>query len=77
MMAVLSAVVKNATTPSCSFGGSPITTGVVEVDRFGCHDLCTFRPVLAQCRKASRLIRAMLRQVHSSDIFQLPPEGDA
>ena len=27
-----------------------------------------------QCRKASRLIRAMLRQVHSSDVFQLPPE---
>jgi hypothetical protein len=27
-----------------------------------------------QCRTASRLIRAMLRQVHSSDVFQLPPE---
>jgi hypothetical protein len=27
-----------------------------------------------QCRQASRLIRAMLRQVHSSDVFQLPPE---
>jgi hypothetical protein len=27
-----------------------------------------------QCRKASRLIRAMLRQVHSSDVFRLPPE---
>jgi hypothetical protein len=26
------------------------------------------------CKQASRLIRAMLRQVHSSDIFQLPPE---
>jgi hypothetical protein len=28
----------------------------------------------AQCRKASRLIRAVLRQVHSSDVFRLPPE---
>jgi hypothetical protein len=28
------------------------------------------------CRIAGRLILAMLRQVHSSDIFQLPPEGD-
>jgi hypothetical protein len=27
-----------------------------------------------RCRKASRLIRAMLRQVHSSDVFRLPPE---
>lgn len=27
-----------------------------------------------QCRQASRLIRAMLRQVHSSDMFRLPPE---
>jgi hypothetical protein len=27
-----------------------------------------------QCRKASRLIRAMLRQVHSSEMFRLPPE---
>jgi hypothetical protein len=27
------------------------------------------------CRKASRLIRAMLRQVHASDVFHLPPEG--
>ena len=27
-----------------------------------------------QARQASRLIRAMLRQVHSSDVFQLPPE---
>jgi hypothetical protein len=25
------------------------------------------------CSKASRLIRAMLRQVHDSDVFQLPP----
>jgi hypothetical protein len=24
--------------------------------------------------RASRLIRAMLRQVHSSDVFRLPPE---
>jgi hypothetical protein len=28
-----------------------------------------------QCRQAARLIRAMLRQVHSSDVFQLPPEA--
>ena len=27
------------------------------------------------CAKASRLIRAMLRQVHSSDVFALPPEA--
>ena len=27
-----------------------------------------------QCRQAARLIRAMLRQAHSSDVFQLPPE---
>jgi hypothetical protein len=29
-----------------------------------------------QCRQAARLIRAMLRQVHSSDVFQLPPEEE-
>jgi hypothetical protein len=28
----------------------------------------------AQCRKASRLIRTMLRQVHGSDVSQLPPK---
>ena len=28
----------------------------------------------SQALKASRLIRAMLRQVHSSDVFQLPTE---
>jgi hypothetical protein len=27
------------------------------------------------CRIAARLILAMLRQVHSSDVFQLPPEA--
>jgi hypothetical protein len=27
-----------------------------------------------QCRLAARLIRAMLRQVHSSDVWQLPPD---
>jgi hypothetical protein len=27
-----------------------------------------------QARQASRLIRAMLRQVHHSDVFRLPPE---
>jgi hypothetical protein len=26
------------------------------------------------CRQASRLIRAMLRQVHHSDVWLLPPE---
>jgi hypothetical protein len=41
----------------------------------GKHSLATrLATVEAQCRKASRLIRAMLRQVHSSDVFQLPPE---
>jgi hypothetical protein len=28
----------------------------------------------AQCRQAGLLIRAMLRQVHSSDMWQLPPD---
>jgi hypothetical protein len=28
----------------------------------------------AEAAVASRLIRAMLRQVHSSDVFTLPPE---
>jgi hypothetical protein len=27
-----------------------------------------------QCRQASRLIRAMMRQTHSSDVWALPPE---
>jgi hypothetical protein len=27
-----------------------------------------------QCRQAARLIRAMLRQAHSSEVWQLPPE---
>ena len=27
-----------------------------------------------QCRRAALLIRATLRQVHSSDVWQLPPE---
>jgi hypothetical protein len=27
-----------------------------------------------QCRKASRLIRAMLRHVNPSDVLQIPPE---
>jgi hypothetical protein len=26
-------------------------------------------------KQASRLIRAMLRQAHSSDVFELPPEA--
>jgi hypothetical protein len=29
----------------------------------------------SQCRLASRLIRAMLKQVHDSDVFVLPPEA--
>jgi hypothetical protein len=28
----------------------------------------------AESQLAGRLIKAMLRQVHSSDVFQLPPE---
>jgi hypothetical protein len=28
-----------------------------------------------QCRLAARLIRVMLQQVHSSDVFRLPPEA--
>ncbi len=28
-----------------------------------------------ECRTAARLIRAMLRQVNSSDVFELPPEA--
>lgn len=27
-----------------------------------------------ECRTAARLIRALLRQVHASDVFRLPPE---
>jgi hypothetical protein len=30
-----------------------------------------------QCRKASRLIRAMLRQAHSSEVWRLPSEPTA
>jgi hypothetical protein len=42
----------------------------------GKHSVATRTVTMeAQCRKASRLIRAMLRQVHSSDVFQLPPEA--
>ncbi len=42
----------------------------------GSHSLATRLATMeTQCRKASRLIRAMLRQVHSSDVFQLPPEA--
>lgn len=41
----------------------------------GKHSLATrMERMEAKCRRASRLIRAMLRQVHSSDVFQLPPE---
>lgn len=46
------------------------------LSRFGGeHSLATRLAAMeAQSRKASRLIRAMLRQVHSSDVFRLPPE---
>jgi hypothetical protein len=41
----------------------------------GKHSMATRLATMeTQCRKASRLIRAMLRQVHSSDVFRLPPE---
>jgi hypothetical protein len=41
----------------------------------GKHSMATRLATMEmRCRKASRLIRAMLRQVHSSDVFQLPPE---
>jgi hypothetical protein len=41
----------------------------------GKHSVATRLATMeAQCRKASRLIRAMLRQVHSCDVFQLPSE---
>ena len=32
--------------------------------------------VESQCRLAARLIRAMLSQVHQSDVFRLPPEEE-
>jgi hypothetical protein len=41
----------------------------------GKHALATRIAMMElQCRQAARLIRAMLRQVHSSDVWQLPPE---
>jgi hypothetical protein len=41
----------------------------------GKHSLATrLGSMESKCRKASRLIRAMLRQTHSSDVFRLPPE---
>ncbi len=41
----------------------------------GKHSIATrIATMERQCRQAARLIRAMLRQVHSSDVFQLPPE---
>jgi hypothetical protein len=41
----------------------------------GKHSLATRLAAMeAQSQKASRLIRAMLRQVHPSDVFRLPPE---
>jgi hypothetical protein len=48
-----------------------------ELSRYGGqHSMATRLATMeSHCRKASRLIRAMLRQVHSSDVFQLPPEA--
>ena len=41
----------------------------------GKHALATRLAAMEmQCRLASRLIRAMLRQAHSSDVFRLAPE---
>jgi hypothetical protein len=41
----------------------------------GKHSLTTrIAAMESQCRQASRLIRAMLRQTHHSDVWQLPPE---
>jgi hypothetical protein len=41
----------------------------------GAHSVATRLATMeTQCRLAARLIRAMLRQVHSSDVFLLPPE---
>jgi hypothetical protein len=41
----------------------------------GKHSLATRLGTMeAKCQRASRLIRAMLRQVHSSDVFRLPSE---
>jgi hypothetical protein len=41
----------------------------------GKHSVATRIAIMeVQCRQASRLIRAMLRQVHASDVFRLPPE---
>jgi hypothetical protein len=42
----------------------------------GKHSLATRLATMElQCRLAARLIKAMLRQVHSSDVFALPPEA--
>jgi hypothetical protein len=41
----------------------------------GRHALATRLATMElHCRKASRLIRAMLRQAHSSEVWRLPPE---
>jgi hypothetical protein len=41
----------------------------------GRHSIATrLEGMEGRCRKAGRLIKALLRQVHSSDVFRLPPE---
>jgi hypothetical protein len=48
------------------------------LSRFGGQQSVAMRIATMEthCRQAARLIRAMLRQVHSSDAFQLPPEEE-
>jgi hypothetical protein len=42
----------------------------------GAHSVATRLAAMeTQCRLAARLIKAMLRQVHHSDVFALPPEA--
>ena len=41
----------------------------------GKHSVATHVATMERhCKQASRLIRAMLRQVHSGDVFRLPSE---
>jgi hypothetical protein len=48
-----------------------------ELARFGGkHSLATrLAAIEAKCRRAGRLIKAMLRQTNSGDIWKLPPEA--
>jgi hypothetical protein len=47
-----------------------------KLSRYGGRNSVATRVAImeVQCRQASRLIRAMLQQVHSSDVFRLPLE---